>query len=61
MHGFALNVSPDLNYFNKIIPCGMPEAETTSMAKELNAEITIAEVTPILEKYMVASLGKVSA
>ena len=61
MHGFALNVSPDLSYFNKIIPCGMPEAETTSMAKELNVEITIAEVTPILEKYMVASLGKVSA
>jgi lipoyl(octanoyl) transferase len=60
MHGFALNVSPDLNKFNSIIPCGMPEAETTSMEKELNRTITITEVTPILEKHMVEALSKVS-
>ena len=33
MHGFALNVCPDLSHFNQIVPCGMPEAETTSMEK----------------------------
>jgi lipoyl(octanoyl) transferase len=60
MHGFALNVSPDLTKFNSIIPCGMPEAETTSMAKELNRTIAIEEVTPALEKHMVEALAKVS-
>ena len=60
MHGFALNVSPDLSKFNSIIPCGMPEAQTTSMAKELNRTITIAEVTPNLEKHMVEALARVS-
>ena len=60
MHGFALNVSPDLSKFNSIIPCGMPEAQTTSMAKELNRTITIAEVAPSLEKHMVEALALVS-
>lgn len=60
MHGFALNVSPDLTKFNSIIPCGMPEAETTSMEKELNRTISIVEVTPVLEKHMVEALAKVS-
>ena len=60
MHGFALNVSPDLSKFNSIIPCGMPEAQTTSMEKELNRTITIAEVTPKLEKHMVEALARVS-
>ncbi len=35
MHGFALNVHPDLNYFNHIIPCGIQNKGVTSMAKEL--------------------------
>lgn len=60
MHGFALNVCPDLSKFNAIIPCGMPEAETTSMEKELNRTISIAEVTPVLEKHMVLALARVS-
>jgi len=60
MHGFALNVCPDLTHFNQIIPCGMPEAETTSMEKELNRTISIAEVTPVLQKHMVKALAQVS-
>ncbi len=34
-HGFALNVDPDLDYFSHIIPCGLPNATVTSMAREL--------------------------
>jgi len=60
MHGFALNVCPDLTKFNAIIPCGMPEAETTSMQRELNRTISIAEVTPAIEKHMVIALARVS-
>ena len=34
MHGFALNVTPDLSYFNHIVPCGMPNASVTSIAEQ---------------------------
>ncbi len=33
-HGFALNVSPDLGYFEHIVPCGMKDCRVTSMASE---------------------------
>jgi len=35
MHGFALNVSPDLSYFGRIVPCGSPEDRVTSIEVEL--------------------------
>ena len=61
MHGFALNVNPDLAGFNQIVPCGIADADVTSMARELNREITIAEVSPILERELFEVLTKVSA
>ncbi|CAB4555824.1 unannotated protein [freshwater metagenome] len=61
MHGFALNVCPDLTPFTQIVPCGIDDAAVTSMALELSREITIDEVSPVLEKYLYQALGKVSA
>lgn len=61
MHGFALNVNPDLSAFDAIIPCGISDAAVTSLARELGREITIEEVTPIVEKHLYESLTKVSA
>ena len=61
MHGFALNVCPDLTPFTQIVPCGIEDAAVTSMALELSREITIDEVSPVLEKYLYQALGKVSA
>ena len=61
MHGFALNVNPDLGAFSQIIPCGIADAEVTSMARELQREITSQEVLPILERNIVSTLAKVSA
>ena len=61
MHGFALNVNPDLGAFNRIIPCGIDDAAVTSMAQELSRDITIEEVTPVVEKYLTETLMKVSA
>ncbi len=61
MHGFALNVNPDLSAFSKIIPCGIADAEVTSLRDELGREIDIIEVLPIVEKMVSETLSKVSA
>ncbi len=61
MHGFALNVSPDLTAFDAIVPCGISDAAVTSMERELQREITIEEVTPVVEKHLYEALTKVSA
>jgi lipoyl(octanoyl) transferase len=61
MHGLALNVNPDLAAFSEIIPCGIADAQVTSMAQELKREITIQEVLPILERNLISTLVKVSA
>ena len=60
MHGFALNVNPDLSAFSKIIPCGISDAEVSSLSKELGRDIDIIEVLPIVEKMVSATLLKVS-
>ena len=61
MHGFALNVCPNLDAFKQIIPCGIADAQVTSMQEELGREISIDEVTPIIERHIFESLRKVSA
>ena len=53
MHGFALNVSPDLTYYSGIIPCGIFEYGVTSMAKQLTIEVAVDSVKQVLiEKFM---------
>ena len=53
MHGFALNVSPDLTYYSGIIPCGIFEYGVTSMARLLTDEVTVDLVKQVLiEKFM---------
>ena len=60
MHGFALNIDPDLSAYDSIIPCGIDDASVTSLSKELGRSISTDEVLPIVEKYMYESLAKVS-
>jgi lipoate-protein ligase B len=43
-HGLALNVNTDLSYFERIIPCGLPWADVTSMARELGTEQSMEDV-----------------
>jgi len=61
MHGFALNVNPDLTGFNRIIPCGIDDATVTSISAELSREITVDDVLPLVQKHLTDSLTKVSA
>ena len=44
MHGFALNVNTDLNYFKNIVPCGIQNKQVTSIEKELGRAVDFEEV-----------------
>lgn len=50
MHGFALNVNTNLDYFNFIIPCGITGKAVTSMQKELHTQINIEDVKKSLKQ-----------
>jgi len=60
MHGFALNVNPDLSAYSKIIPCGIADAKVTSLSAELGRNISIDEVMPVLKKHTLPMLERVS-
>ena len=60
MHGFALNVNPDLSAYEKIIPCGISGAKVTSLSAELGSEITINEVLPVIKKHIQPMLDRIS-
>jgi len=60
MHGFALNVNPDLSAYSKIVPCGIADAKVTSLSAELGRSITIEEVMPVLKKHILPTLERVS-
>lgn len=57
MHGFALNVNTDLDYFNFINPCGFTTKGVTSIQKETGKEIDIEEVKSILKDNLISSLN----
>jgi lipoyl(octanoyl) transferase len=52
MHGFALNCDPDLSWFSRIVPCGIPDADVTSLSAELGRDATVAEVLPLVERHL---------
>ena len=51
MHGWALNVNTQLDYFNHIVPCGISDKAVTSMEKELGKNMNLDEVKSILLKH----------
>ena len=61
MHGFAINVNPDLKAYDQIVACGIRDAQVTSLQKELEREITVAEITNIVETEVLKSLRKICA
>jgi len=57
MHGFALNVLTDLDYFKNIIPCGIDDKAVTSMEKELGYAPDMAEVEEKLKQHLADIFG----
>ncbi len=51
MHGFALNVNTDLEYFDHIIPCGIKGKAVTSLEAELGKKVPLEEVQKKLLKH----------
>ncbi|MBS1487752.1 MAG: lipoyl(octanoyl) transferase LipB [Bacteroidetes bacterium] len=57
MHGLALNVNTDLNYFNHIVPCGISDKAVTSIEKELQTEQDMAQVKKLLQEKLISQFG----
>ncbi len=49
MHGFALNCDPDLGAYDRIVPCGLTDVTVTSLSRELDRDVTVEQVLPLLE------------
>lgn len=57
MHGFALNCDCDLSWYDRIVPCGIPDASVTSLSVEAGRQITVTEVLPAVQRHLAAALG----
>jgi len=53
MHGFAINVDPDLGYFDKIVPCGIADRAVTSVREMSEQPATIEDLIGVLVPRMV--------
>jgi len=52
MHGFALNCNNSLEAFRAIVPCGIGDADVTTISLELGRDVSVAEVTPLIEEEL---------
>jgi lipoyl(octanoyl) transferase len=52
MHGFALNCDVDLGWYDRFVPCGISDAGVTSLSQELDRDVTVTEVVPLVERRL---------
>jgi lipoyl(octanoyl) transferase len=57
MHGFQLNCDCDLTWFDKIVACGLPDVEATTLSRETGRRVSVAEVVPLVELHLAEVLG----
>jgi len=58
MHGFSLNINPDLNFYKNIIPCGIKEYGVTSMAKIMGNEVpSMEEIKTKMKKRFIKNFA----
>lgn len=56
-HGFALNVDPDLSWFQRIVACGLPGRSVTSLAQVLDQPVAVSDVVPICARAFAEAFG----
>lgn len=59
MHGFAFNCNPSLERFDRIVPCGISDADVTSLSREVGREVTVTEVVPAARGFLEDALAPV--
>ena len=52
MHGFAINCDVDLGWYDRFVPCGIADAGVTSLSRELERDVPVSEVLPLVEKHL---------
>jgi lipoate-protein ligase B len=57
LHGFALEVCTDLDYYRLINPCGMPGVETTSVAREAGRDVSLDDIKPLVRSALEKAYG----
>ncbi|HET7015177.1 MAG TPA: lipoyl(octanoyl) transferase LipB [Streptosporangiaceae bacterium] len=60
MHGFALNCTNDLSWFDRIVPCGIKDAAVTSLSAELGRQVTVADTIAPVQRHLAAVLNATS-
>jgi lipoyl(octanoyl) transferase len=58
MHGIAINCDCDLSWFGKVIPCGISDAEVTSLSAEAGQPVPVSAVLPAAERHLGDVLGR---
>ena len=60
MHGRALNCDCDLSWYDRIVPCGIRDAQVTTLSREARRTVTVADVIPAVQQYLADALGATS-
>jgi lipoyl(octanoyl) transferase len=54
LHGFAVNCTTDLSWFDGIVACGLAENGVTSLSRLAGRSITVADVQPLIRRHLAA-------
>jgi lipoic acid synthetase len=57
MHGFALNLDPDMDYFAMMNPCGIPDRPVTSLTELVGRRVTLEEAVEVVERHFADVFG----